>query len=97
MSSMQRVRDKLQKLRDDILQRKLQKVSGKSTQKIKNSKKKTNYYINSINSVPTKVPRAIAKNNIGRVKTKRRTRHVTFKKNFNFSNSPIKGSPLYKP
>lgn len=106
MSSAQKVRDKIKMLRANILEKKLQKLSGTSTQKlknklnglmrIKNGWKTPRYYIHSINSVDTKVPRAIAKNNVGKVKTKR-SRRVTFKNNFILSNSPLKGSPLYSP
>ena len=105
MSSAQKVRDKIKMLRTNILEKKLQKL-GTSTQKlknklnglmrIKNGWKTPRYYIHSINSVDTKVPRAIAKNNVGKVKTKR-SRRVTFKNNFILSNSPLKGSPLYSP
>jgi len=50
----------------------------------------TRKYHVSIENTNVKVPRIMAKNNVRKIK------HVTFK-NLNFSNSPLKGSPLYVP
>ena len=107
MSSMQTVRDRLKKLKDDILKQKLAKVSGASTQTLKNklndlfsmknSWTKSKYYINLNNNKTTKRKRSrvMAKNNIGKSETKSKSRNSRV--SFNFSNSPLKGSPLYDP
>jgi len=113
MSSIQTVRDKLKKLKDDIMKQKLAKVSGTSTQTLKNklndlfsmknSWTKSKYYINLNNNKTTKRKRSrvMAKNNIGKSETKSKTKSKSKSRNsrvsFNFSNSPLKGSPLYDP
>lgn len=109
MSSIQTVRDKLKKLKDDIMKQKLAKVSGTSTQTLKNklndlfsmknSWTKSKYYINLNNNKTTKRKRSrvMAKNNIGKSETKSKTKSRNSRVSFNFSNSPLKDSPLYDP
>jgi hypothetical protein len=112
MSSTQKVRDKIKMLKAGILARKLEKIRGYNYSKklrgklnglikVKNSWKKP-YHINSINNsinnyISVRVPRILAKNNVGKNKKVKGFKRVTFKNNFNFSNSPLNGSPLYEP
>ena len=64
---------------------------------MKNSWTKSKYYINLNNNKTTKRKRSrvMAKNNIGKSETKSKSRNSRV--SFNFSNSPLKGSPLYDP
>lgn len=97
MSSIQTVRDKLKKLKDDILKQKLAKVSGASTQTLKNKLNDLFSMKNSWTKSKRKRSRVMAKNNIGKSETKSKSKSRNSRVSFNFSNSPLKGSPLYDP